>query len=105
MSLHILIFYLEFIWLLEVTLTLSDKQWMMLSKSVAEMMCTEDLQMDQLPGTFQYERPRLYMTVTDHKKFKDFLRYVLTFVGRDCFTFELVEKTDSFVRLRTGIEN
>ena len=84
-------------------LSLSDRQWMVLSKSVAEMMCTEDVQMDALPGVFQYQRPYLFLTLDDQVKFKNFIGRALTFVGRDAFTFRIIEKTDSVIRLRTGV--
>ena len=94
---------LELVWLPQFELSLSDRQWQLLSKSVAEMMCTEDVQMDILPGVFQYQRPYLYLTLADKVKFKKFLQYALTFVGRDAFTFTLIEKSDTIVRLRTGV--
>ena len=85
------------------SLSLSDKQWSLLTKSVAELMCTTDVKMDSLPGQFKYERPNVVITLDDPDKFKEFLKMSLSVVGRKAFTFELIEKTPSFVRLCTAI--
>ena len=96
-----LIWFSAFIWLPKFDLSLSDKQWLLLTKSAAELMCTTDVEMDTLPGTFKYERPNVVITLDDPDKFKDFLKLSLSVVGRKAFTFELVEKTPSFVKLCT----
>ena len=95
------IFVLEIIWLPKFKLDLSDKQWMLLSKCATEMMCSDETSPDLFPGTIQYQRPNIVIVIENDQKFKKFLNHTLTVLGRELFTYEMVEKTQAFVRLRT----
>lgn len=89
------------IWLPSFKLHLSDKQWTLVTRSLIEIMCTTDISFEQMPGRMQYQRPTVVVTLDDEDRFKEFMRRALMIVGRDYFKFELIEKTESFVKLQT----
>ena len=82
-------------------LQLSDKQWLLLTRSTAELMCDDTVSKEMLPGLMKYQRPSVTIQLDSEIKFKNFLKHTLTVIGREYFTFEMVVNADSFVKLQT----
>ena len=91
----------EFIWLPQFKTSLTEMQWELLTRSTTELLCTPSTTRDDMPGRVEYQRPCVVVMLDDEMKFNQFIRTVFTVIGRPCFKFNMVNLTESFVKLRT----